>query len=168
MSSENLIQKYSITKAIQESTWLNCKVFDFDYYGEIIGVNSQFRIRIHRFWKVNLNDVDEPNEIENINDEGDYWVVDVDIINLNKEEFRYTHLEECLLLSDQDECIFKMEKDSHMCCHSDYAKTSGLDTGYAAHYRPKIKKSVKLPYFLPKLDDQEYYIHIKNGEIKEV
>ena len=67
-----------IKDAIENSLSLQC---EYNYRGDFI----QFRLRILSFRKINLSEVDDPEEIKTIDSNANYWLMEIEVINLIKE-----------------------------------------------------------------------------------
>ena len=87
----------SIKEAIDNGTWFHCHK-DYDDWCD---QEFNIRIKILSFDKINLANVDNPEEIQFL-DEGIYWIMKVEAISLVKIETDTRALTNSLMLVDQD------------------------------------------------------------------
>lgn len=151
-----------IKEAISTGAWLHCEA---KYNYELI----QFRIKVLSFRKLNLSEVDNPERIDFRDEHTIVWIMDLEVVNLTKERIRAGDDALCkLIIVDQDGFNFYTFHDSHLCCSSDFAKTSKTYRFYAEYLIPKIKAVGAMPFLLPDDDEAVYSISIRGGSVKKV
>ncbi|TXD84102.1 hypothetical protein ESY86_10620 [Subsaximicrobium wynnwilliamsii] len=152
-----------IKEAITSGSWLQC-----EKRNNLFEAN-QFRIKVNSFRKLNLSEIDEPEEINDLENSAVLWLMNIEVVNLNKEPTKTHNNVYGLKLVDNDDFIFPVFLDGHLNCFSDFAKTSGLKRFYAGTILPKIKTLGSLVFQLPDDDDAEYFISLEdNGIVQEV
>ena len=149
-----------LKEAIENSLSLNC---EYNYRGGFI----QFRLRILSFRKINLSEVDEPEEIKTIDSNANYWLMEIEVINLIKEPLSPTFGPDQLVLIDQDGFKFHASHDTHLRLSSEFAKKTKMNRFFATDLIPKTKAIGGIPFQLP--DDVEaiYSISLKDGNVSE-
>ncbi len=151
-----------VKEAINSGVWFHC---EYKGYDEII----KFRLKVNSFRKLNLKEIDNPQEIEMLESDAILMLMEVEIINLNKESKNSNDQVESLLLIDQDDFNFTVFSDSHLCWDSNFAKKTRLNRFYSEQLIPKIKTKGSLVFQLPNDDDAEYSITLENdGTVQEV
>jgi hypothetical protein len=151
------MMKIPINHAIKSGAWFHAE-----------SKEEKFRVRVLSFEKVNLVDVDNPENLDTVKynpSEGDFWLLKLQIINLNKRE---SHITPSILILDGEDFEFHQEDDSHLSLFSSYATSSGLRNYYGQSLIPKIKYTGAITFFLPKEDNAEYFITIREGNIQEL
>lgn len=150
-----------VKDAIENGLWMHCEQ---NYRGEII----QFRLRIVSFHKIDLSEVDEPENIKAIDNNANFWQIGIEVINLNKEPLSPTFGPDQLVLVDQDGFKFHVSNDGHLRLISNFAKRTKMDRFFAEALIPKIKAVGAIPFVLPDDDEAVYSISLKEGNIREV
>jgi hypothetical protein len=152
-----------IKEAVNSGAWLHCEKRD-----NLFKVN-QFRLRIISFKKINLKDIDNPEEIEKFDETGNLWLMKIEVINLNKEPTSTYNNTGKLKLIDNDGFQFPKFKDGHLERLSKYSNSSGLDRFWSTDLLPKIKAIGSIVFHLPDDEDAEYFIAFEdNGIVQEV
>lgn len=146
--------------AIENSLSLKC---EYDYRGELI----QFRLRVLSFRKISLSEVDEPEEIKVIDSNTNYWLMEIEVINLIKEPLSPTFGPNQLVLIDQDGFKFHVSDDTHLRLSSEFAKKTKMNRFFATDLIPKTKAIGAIPFQLPDDDEAVYSISLKEGTISE-
>jgi hypothetical protein len=150
-----------LKNAIENSLSLKC---EYDYWGEFI----QFRLRILSFRKISLSEVDdEPEEIKVIDSNANYWLMEIEVINLIKEPLSPTFGPNQLVLIDQDGFKFHVSNDIHLRLSSEFAKKTKMNRFFATDLIPKTKAIGAIPFQLPDDDEAVYSITLKEGTISE-
>lgn len=152
-----------VKEAINSGAWLQC-----EKRSNLFEAN-QFRIKIKSFKKLNLSEVDEPEEIKNFDSNGVLWIMNIEVVNLNKQPLHSSDGPYNLILIDQDHFIFPPFLDSHLRCSSEFSKTSGMRRFFATELLPKIKAVGSIIFHLPDDEDAEYIISLEDkGVVQEV
>lgn len=155
--------KIPIKHVIDSGSWFHCIT------GYVKPFNtSVFRLKIISFEKIELSEIDNPEEIDNTQfnlEEGDFWIMKLQLVNLIKEET--TAIPNHILLFDHDGFKFRSVSDDHVSCDSNYARKSGLANIFGRSFYPKIKKDGAITFFLPK-EETSYSLSVEGGKIKEV
>ncbi len=152
-----------IKEAISSGAWLHCE------QKKNLFETSQFRLKINSFEKINLSKVDNPEEIDGIDSNSVIWLLQVEVINLNKTPLEVYNATAKLTLIDQDGFIFPFFEDSHLHMSSKFSKKKGLSRFYSDDLLPKIKAVGSITFQLPDDDEAEYSIALKdNGTVQEV
>ncbi len=152
--------KVPIKHAIESGAWFQC-------HSECEG-EKKFRLRVLSFEKVNLAAVDYPENLDKVHfntDAGDWWILKLEMVNLNRID---AYLQYTILIVDEDDFEFKKVTDNHLSFDSSYSATSCLKNYYGHSFIPKINHIGALSYFLPKDDNAEYFISIREGSIQEI
>ncbi len=152
--------KIPIKHAIESGNWFQC-VSGWDFQHK----EHSFRFRVLSFNRVNLEDVDHPEDISLNTDGGSLWIMKLQLINLNKTEEGVTH--GLIHIVDNDGYNFPTFEDIHIRFDSNYAKVSGLRDLFGKSYIPKIKYTGALVYLLPD-EETEYFVSVPGGNIKEI
>lgn len=150
-----------IKHAITSQSWLQC---EYQYYDEPI----KFRIKINSFRKLNLSEIDEPENIDNLDSSSILWIMNIEFINLTKRPIHPSDGPPHLNLVDQDGFAFNILEDYHLESGSRFSKTSGMNRFHSNELIPKIKAVGSIIFQLPDDDDAEYSIALKNGVVQEV
>ena len=166
--------KIPLKEAINSSAWYHCKtkcwVATFDDEKEI-----DYRVKVLSFEKINLEEVDEPNEIKELNlSGGTLWLLRVEVVNLWKKELDSFPIYDSIILIDHDDFEFKPQTDRHLTGNSEYAHSAGLnllngssgsDCGVLL---PKIPLRGSLAFLLPNDEEGVYFLSVEGGKIQEV
>jgi hypothetical protein len=153
----------TVKEAINSGSWLHCEKID-----NLFKVN-QFRLKIRSFEKIDLIDIDEPEEIVDFDGNGDLWLMEIEIINLNKEPTDTRDSVRKLKLIDNDGFEFPKFNDNHLEYLSKFSRTKGLDRFWSTTLLPKIKASGSIIFHLPEDEDAEYFIAFDDdGIVQEV
>lgn len=151
-----------VKEAINSGAWLQC---EYDYDGKII----KFRLKVNSFRKINLLKVDNPEEIDGIDSNSVIWLLQIEVINLNKTPLEVYNATAKLTLIDQDGFVFPFFEDSHLHSSSKFSKKNGLQRFYNDDLLPKIKALGSITFQLPDDDEAEYSIGLEdNGIVQEV
>lgn len=161
--------KIPIKHAIKSMSWLKCDA-SLAFYSCFKIEDYSFRIRVMDFIKVNLKQIDDPQEIDPKYDltAGDFWLLKIEVVNFCKKEFGGEMVKKNVFLIDNDDFEFQVIEDNHLWLMSDFAVKSGLKTFFSINYIPKIKHSGSLLFFLPRDDSAEYSISVTGGDICEL
>ena len=152
-----------IKEAINSDSWLHCEKRDNLFE------SNQFRLRIVSFNKLNLTDIDEPEKIFKLEHSAVLYLLNIEVVNLNKVPTAFYKNVDSLILIDNDGFNFPVFSDAHLNFSSDFALTSGLKKFYSGALIPKIKTSGSLVFQLPDDQDAVYYIGLENnGIIQEI
>ena len=147
--------------AIENSLYLNCEYNQ--YKGEFI----QFRLRILSFRKINLSEVDEPEKIKTIDSNANYWLMEIEVINLFKQPLHPIYGPNKLVLIDQDGFEFHVTDDTHLRLSSEFSKRTKMNRFYITDLIPKTKAIGAISFQLPDDDEAIYSISLKDGNISE-
>jgi hypothetical protein len=154
--------KIPVKEAINSGAWLQCHSKKYDKHFD-------FRLKLLSFDKINLSHVDDVNEIKEFHSaQGYLWLMRLQIVNLNKMEVASGYITGSILIVDQDDFEFSEFDDFHLTLKSNFAKKSGLKNFGGLFFRPKIKYTGAIAFFLPKDEEIEYYISVLDGDIQEV
>lgn len=128
-----------------------------------------FRFRVLSFGKINKDEIIDPDEDikkRRSFDEGVYWLLKIEFVNLDKESLSTDYVNELIILIDQDDFIF----DAVRIANDSQYYTSGL-ARFNINFPgllPKIKVTGVLAFILPDEDGAEYYLSVPGGNIQEV
>lgn len=125
-----------------------------------------FRLKILAFKKLNLNEVDKPENIET-NEGAKWWLLNIELVNLTKFTIKHYSWKESIQLIDGDGFKFNYKSDSHLGLYSEFSKKSGMDVFFAGEYIPKIKYKGTIAFLLPDEPEAEYLISMEDGSIHE-
>ncbi len=152
-----------VKTAIESGTWLhmNCHSVYSDHEQGV-----DLRIKVTSFEKIDMSEVDDPEELESM-DDGIYWIMHVEVVNLMKVQIRPRESTDSIVLVDQDGFTFATAEDSHLVSYSEYAKKSSLERLSSTELRPKIKARGAIAFLLPDDDFAKYSISVDEGTIIE-
>ncbi len=155
--------KIPIKHAIDSGAWFQCETETHD--GPFI-----FKIRILSFHEVTNNIIEElQREIRF--DEGIFWLMGIEVVNLNKIPFSGWHVQNKIILFDQDDFQFITISVSELVV-TKYGERIGIKrfSGWSdvPYLKPKIKAVGALPFLLPDEDESEYFLSVEGGNIQEV
>ena len=150
-----------LKNAIEHSLWLHCEYFDEE---KVI----QFRVKIISFRKINLSEIDQPEQIRIIDSNCFFWALNMELINLCKDTIHSNDGPNQLVLIDQEGYRFPVTNDFHIRCGSNFASKSKMNRFYGEELLPKIKAIGAVPFQLPDDDGAIYSIGLKEGKIYEV
>lgn len=154
--------KIPIKHAIDSGAWFQCVTETHD--GPFI-----FNIRILSFKKVPNNIMRELQKDIRF-DDGILWLLGIEAVNLNKAPFSAWHVQNQMMLFDQDDFKFAATSVSEL-ASTDFGERIGIKrfSGWSSvpELTPKIKATGAIPYLLPD-DDAEYSFSVEGGNIKEV
>ncbi|MBV5326515.1 MAG: hypothetical protein JZU65_02580 [Chlorobium sp.] len=131
-----------------------------------------FKIRFISLEPLDLSQILNPSEISRSYNlkEGFFMLLKTELTSFYKEVIDTRRIIEDLLIVDQDGFQFNVSHDSYMCgyANKEFSERIGLDAFYGGEFRPKIKCTGILPFFLPKEDDAEYSFAVNKGSIQEL
>tara|TARA_R100000935_G_scaffold56440_1_gene87970 strand:+ start:2156 stop:2623 length:468 start_codon:yes stop_codon:yes gene_type:complete len=152
-----------VKEAINSGVWLLC-----EQRNNLFETN-QFRLKVNSFRKIKLSEVDEPDKMKNFDSNGVLWLMQIEVINLNKQPLSSNDGPNNLTLLDQDQFVFPTFYEIHLSYVSEFSKTSGISRFISTDLLPKIKAEGAIIFQLPDDDDAEYFISIEdNGIVQEV
>lgn len=151
-----------IKDAVNSGSWLNCEKTNNLFE------TNQFRIKVNFFRKLSLSEIDEPDKIRRFENSAILFLINIEVVNLNKEPTDLYKNVDNLILVDNDDFSFPVFKDTHLHNWSAFAKTSGLNRFYTGIILPKIKTLGSIVFQLPDDDDAEYFISLQDGLVQEV
>jgi len=156
-------EKIEINKAIESDTKLilECKEFISDN-------PVKMEMKIISFTKIEsalYDEIDVPEDI----DDGTLWILNLDVINLNKKPIDQYTIINSLVLFDDDDFEFTAFYNSNAYI-TDFAKSVNLPrfSGWSGiqPLRPKIKANGSVLYLLPH-EPNHYFLKAKeNGTIR--
>lgn len=146
-----------IKEAINSGAWLHFS----DNKEELA-----FRLKILSFKKLNLMEVDQPENVET-NEGAQWWLLNIELINLTKFTIKHYHWKDSIQLIDSDGFKFNYKSDSHLGLYSEFSKKSGLNIFFAGEYIPKIKYKGAIAFLLPDEPEAKYSISMKDGSVHE-
>lgn len=151
-----------IKEAINSGLWLHCEhTYGYNTY--------QFRLKLNFFKILNLNEVDDPEEIAGLDENSKLYMLDIEVINTNKEPIALHSSIDFLLLVDQDDFKFPIFKERHLYRVSEFGKKHKLQRFDFKELLPKIKAVGSIIFQLPDDDDAQYSLSIQNeGIVQEV
>lgn len=152
-----------IKEAISSGAWLHC---EYQGYNDLI----KFRLKVNSFRKLNLKEIDNPEEIKGYDSNSVIWIFEIEVINLTKNALNAMYGPNKLNLVDVDGFCFPIFRDDHLTYLSNFSKKAGLRRFFGLiDLLPKIKAVGCITFQLPDDDDAEYFISIENnGIVQEV
>lgn len=146
--------KIPIKYAIESGAWLHCIDGADETYDDF-----QFRVKLLSFEKLHLNPENINQAAYNL-EEGDFWLLELQLVNagkvsLEKKVLNYT------IIVDHDECEYPP-------VHDPDSVVSSKSFNGVSFFRPKIKYTGALAFYLPKEDEADYYVSVTSGNIQEV
>ena len=152
-----------IKEAINSGSWLHC-----EQKNNLFETN-QFRLKVNSFRKLNLSEVDNPENISGLDSNSIIWLLEIEVVNLNKIPLGVYEATQQLILIDQDGFNFPFFEDDHLHSHSEFSKKAKLKRFWMDDLLPKIKAVGSITFQLPDDDEATYSIGIKkNGIVQEV
>lgn len=151
-----------IKEAINSGAWLHCEhKYGYNTY--------QFRVKVDSFKILNLKEVDDPEEIDGLDENSKLYMLGIEVINITKEPVALHSSIDFLLLVDQDGFKFPIFKERHLYRVSEFGKKHKLQRFDFKELLPKIKAVGSILFQLPDDDEAEYFISIQNdGTVQEV
>jgi hypothetical protein len=157
-------EKIEINKAIESGTKLILESKEFFTDNPV-----KLEMKIISFNKIEADlyhEIDVPEDI----DDGTLWILNLDVINLNKKPINQSTVIYSLIVVDDDDYEYDSFCDSDLYYHSDFAKSVNLPrfTGWSdiQPLRPKIKANGSVLYLLPH-EPNHYFLKAKeNGTIR--
>ena len=126
-----------------------------------------FQLKFNKIYKLDFSVVDELEDLDDIDPDSNIWILELEVVNLNKKKFDFDELKSRLKLIDEEGCEFDFVEDSHLCSYSDFSKQSKLRKFYTAELKPKIVKGGALAFELP-----DYFeslsLSIEDGSIESI
>ena len=147
-----------IKEAISSGAWLH-----FSNEDESV----QFRLRAIAFRKVDLTEIDNPENIKAIDGNTQWRILEIEVINLSKKNIYSSDGPGKILLSDHDGYQFTVTYDEHLWRRSELGKRLGLKRFYFEILIPKTKAVGAIAFLLPDDDEAEYSLSLKNGTVRE-
>lgn len=165
------MNKIPIKYAIESRAWFRCETNLLHSSG---GEPFNFKLRALSFSKINLDEVYEPEgqpwQVQL--DQGDLYILKIEVVNLNKDAVRGWDIEGRIILVDQDDFAFDTVRDMDFTYNSNIAKSTGLNrfssVGNVRPLQPKIRVSGALAFLLPDDEKAEYFLSVGSGNIQEV
>lgn len=146
--------------------WTKYAVFEAS-----VGEYLAFKFKILSFEKIPKNIVRDWKKGKKF-DEGILWLMEVEVVNLGKEPLDSFTFDTTMILSDQDDCKFKIVSVDYAWTETEYGKKVGICrfSGWNSptSLSPKVKAAGALPYLLPDDDNAEYDLLMQYGSIQEI
>lgn len=131
-----------INDAIESEAWLLFDIKDYE-------TNYKFQIKIKAFERVDLSTIDFSQCRAEIDEASNIWIIQLDVVNLCKQQADIKHIKRNLILIDGDGFEFKSFEDRRFQLPIQYEYTSGLVNFYNLQLNPKIKRSGAILFELP-------------------
>jgi hypothetical protein len=137
--------KIPIKYVIDSGAWFKCRTND----------NNEFKLRVNTFNILDHNIIDKPEQLNHPYDfsQGNLWLINIDLVNLNKQDIDALSLYSRLAIIDHDDCYFSHIEDYHLMCYSQCSITYGLNKLFGTRLMPKIKYNGTIPRYLPNEDN---------------
>jgi len=151
-----------IKEAINNGLWLHCEhQYGYNTY--------QFRLKVNSFKIMDLKEVDDPEEIDGLDENSKLYMLGIEVINITKEAVALHSSVDFLLLIDQDGFKFPIFKERHLYRVSEFGKKHRLQRFDLNELLPKIKAVGTIIFQLPDDDEAQYSLSIQNdGFVQEV
>ncbi len=151
--------KIPMDEAVSSGAWFECS----DEDREVV-----FRFRVISFSRVELKDIDEPEEIELDINQGWLYLMKCQVVNLAKSKTNVGLMADLITVVDQDDCIYEQEEDDyHLIRDSSFAQKSGLYNFYGVVINPKMQLEGAILFHLPKEEGAFYYLG-SIGDLREI
>jgi len=147
-----------VREAINSGTWFHFSSSDGD---------MQFRLKVLTFEKLDLSQVDEPQNIDEEETGASWWLMKIEAINLSKQSLYSSFVLRKILLVDQNDFQFNVIENNHLCCFSEFSKKAGLNRFFGKHLIPKTKIVGAISFRLPDEDEAEYSLAMVKGVVRE-
>jgi|GraSoiStandDraft_41_1057321.scaffolds.fasta_scaffold2866685_1 hypothetical protein len=147
-----------VREAINSGAWFHFSSSDGD---------MQFRLKVLSFEKLDLSQVDEPQNIDDEETGACWWLMKIEAINLSKQSLFSPLMLREMLLIDQNDFQFNVVQNGHLCCLSEFSKKSGLNRLFCKNLIPKTKIVGAIPFRLPDEDEAEYSLAMAKGTVRE-
>jgi hypothetical protein len=147
-----------VREAINSGAWFHFSSSDGD---------MQFRLKVLTFEKLDLSQVDEPQNIDEEETGASWWLMKIEAINLSKQSLYSSFMLREILLVDQNDFRFNVIENNHLCCFSDFSKKAGLNRFFGKHLIPKTKIVGAISFRLPDEDEAEYSLAMVKGVVRE-
>lgn len=155
--------KIPIKHSVDSGAWLKCETEG--WLSNII----IFKVRILSFERVDVALIDNADKLSL--DEGNLWLMKIEVINIDKEETDPGLINSRLLLIDQDGFKFKALYNQTLNL-SKFGEQTGIKrfTGWSdvSKLKPKIKAVGAVPFLLPGDDEAEYFLSVEGENIQEI
>lgn len=155
--------KISINKMVETCGWLNCHIIREGYWG----ANGEFNCRLCiKDFKKTVQDQSLKSPYGDGYDlkEGDFWLLFVEIVNLDKQPWQCI-IDTELVILDADDFEYTVVSCNYI---NDYFDKNNIMKISSVTFQPKIKYKGAFAFFIPKDDEGVYYLKLKNGTIKEI
>jgi len=154
----------NIKDAIESGDFLSLSFCDYDKNA------FAFQIRCIDFYKVDMSLVDINEDVKEVESDSNLWIIDLDVINLNKKVYDAHMLTELIKLVDDEGFEFCVITDWELLSSTEFGKSSKIDIfSYQAHQKlkPKIIKNGAMAFELPDYFD-ELFLHVEGGNIETI
>ena len=154
-----------IQEAINSQAWLR---FSNDGYLRKWSPDEprDFRVRVLEFYKIDLAEVDDPEEVDVSHENASWWMLKLEVVSLCKRKIFTSDFYELALLVDQDNFGFNCLIESHL-YSSEFGKKTGLYRFWRERLFPKIKAVGALTFLLPDDEEAQYSLSMDNGKVEE-
>lgn len=137
------------------------------YHDRFYEEDYSFQIRFDSFRKVDMSEIDGSSQIEDIELDANLWLLQFEIVSLNKKKYDSDVIKDKIILIDEDGCQFNFVEDEHLCKESNFAKRSNLRKFFYPVLIPKIKAAGALIYQLPDFFET-LFVSVEDGKIAEL
>jgi len=155
--------KIPIKHAIESGAWFKCETETFD--GHFV-----FKFRMLSFEKVPNNVLRELQKGIKF-DEGIFWLMGIEVVNLNKMQFSGWHVSNGMMLFDQDDFKFNTISVSELGA-TKFGERVRIKRFSGWSDVPKLQSKINavgaLPFLLPDEENSEYYVSVEGANIQEV
>jgi hypothetical protein len=148
------LDKILISEAIQGGNWYDCQ---YERNDEQV----HFKLRILAFRKTSVQEI-KPDSDEHT--EGVLWIMEIEVVSLNKRPLEAYKVRRSIELEDHEEFVFEVFTEGKL----DSDEKSGLHrfSSWSSNpsLSPKIKAWGSILFRLPE-EDAQYSLVIKNGSV---
>lgn len=154
-----------IQEAINSQAWL--RFSNAGYLREYsVDKPRDFRVRVLGFSKINIAEIDDPEELDVSQSNASRWMLKLEVVSLCKRQISTSDFNKLVLLVDQDDFGFNYLLEPHLYC-SEFGKRTGLGRFYGGGLFPKIKAVGALAFLLPDDEEAQYCLSMENGKVEE-
>jgi len=125
-----------------------------------------FQIKCIDFYQVDMSLVDINEYVKEVESDSNLWIIDLDVINLNKKVYDAGELRSIIKLVDDEGYEYSALRDDGFLDFTEFGKSSKLNKFvHDIFLKPKIIKNGAIAFELPDYFD-ELFLHVEEGNIE--
>jgi hypothetical protein len=127
------------------------------------GLPLVLQLRFIEFTKIELDMVDAPEKLS-LPPSSNVWRLGLEVVNLCRRELPASLVGYRVVIADQNGFEYRIVRDNHLTCYSEYANSSGLHAFHRAILPPKIKRTGSFAYEIP-AEFEQLFLIARRGEL---